>query len=208
MFVTGLVCRKNAGFRLQLKQQVREFIMKSRLMFLIPLLIFSVLVGYFAIGLTMDPRKLPSMLDGKPVPEFTLAPIKDRDADGFKNTDLLGQVSLVNIFGSWCVACRVEHPFLLDVKQKGLVPIHGIDWREQDETAGPDWLRRYGDPYTLVGDDPKSRAAIAFGVTGAPETFLVDQKGVIRYKHVGPINQQSWDDVIYPLIQKLRTGEG
>lgn len=178
--------------------------MKSRLTFLLPLLVFMVLVGYFAVGLTKDPRKLPNMLKGKPVPEFVLAPILDRDDKGFKSTDLEGDVSLVNVFGSWCVACRIEHPFLLELKDKNLVPVHGIDWREVDPKAGPDWLRKLGDPYTLVGDDPVSRAAIAFGITGAPETFLVDQKGIVRYKHVGPINQQSWSEIIFPLIQKLR----
>ena len=147
------------------------------------------------------------MLQGQAVPEFSLQPILGRDENGFKSTDLPGQVSLVNVFGSWCVACQVEHPFLMKIKQRGLVPVHGIDWREVEKTAGPDWLKRYGDPYTLVGDDPVSRAAIAFGVTGAPETFLIDQKGVIRYKHIGPINQKSWDEIIYPLIQKLRAGE-
>jgi cytochrome c biogenesis protein CcmG, thiol:disulfide interchange protein DsbE len=182
--------------------------MKSRILFLAPLLVFAVLVGYFAVGLTKDPRKLPNMLQGLPVPEFTLAPLRGRDDKGFKNTDLIGDVTLVNVFGSWCVACRIEHPFLLDLKDQNLVPVHGIDWREEDLTAGLKWLQRYGDPYTLVGDDPKSRAAIAFGVTGAPETFLVDKKGVVRYKHVGPINQQSWDEVIYPLIRKLRTTGG
>ncbi len=182
--------------------------MKSRLLFLAPLAVFAILVGYFAVGLTMDPRNLPSMLDGKAVPEFTLAPIEGRDNKGFKHTDLLGQVSLVNVFGSWCVACRVEHPFLLGIKAQNLVPVHGIDWREVDPSAGPNWLKRLGDPYTLIGDDPKSRAAIAFGVTGAPETFLIDQKGVVRYKHVGPIDQQSWDEILYPLIKKLRAGKG
>ncbi len=182
--------------------------MKSRLLFLAPLLVFAVLVGYFAVGLTKDPRKLPNMLQGQPVPEFTLAPLLGRDDKGFKNTDLIGDVTLVNVFGSWCVACRVEHPFLMDIKERNLVPIHGIDWREEDKSAGPDWLKKIGDPYTLAGDDPKSRAAIAFGVTGAPETFLVDQKGVVRYKHVGPINQQSWDEVIFPLIRKLRQDGG
>jgi len=182
--------------------------MKSRALFLAPLLVFAVLVGYFAIGLTMDPRKLPNMLQGKPVPEFTLAALLGRDDKGFKNSDLEGDVTLVNVFGSWCVACRVEHPFLMALKENNLVPIHGIDWREEDKTAGPDWLKKFGDPYTLAGDDPKSRAAIAFGVTGAPETFLVDQKGVVRYKHVGPINQNSWDEIIHPLIIKLREGKG
>lgn len=178
--------------------------MNKRLMFLLPLLIFMVLAGYFGVGLTLDPRRMPSMLDGKPVPAFDLPAIKHRGDKGFANTDLPGGVSLVNIFGSWCVACRVEHPFLMQLRAENKVPIHGIDWREEDPEAGPDWLKKLGDPYTLVGDDPKSKAAISFGVTGAPETFLVDRKGVIRYKQIGPINQKVWDDVLWPLIEKLR----
>ena len=175
----------------------------NRAIYLLPLLVLLVMAGYFIVGLGMNPRELPNMLEGKPVPAFDLPPIKGRDA-GFKSTDLLGQVSLVNIFGSWCVACLVEHPFLMTIKHRDLVPIHGIDWREQDRDAGPRWLRRHGDPYTLIGDDPESKAAIAFGVTGAPETFLVDRAGVVRYKHVGPVTQAVWDDTLWPLIQELR----
>lgn len=178
--------------------------MGNRLIFVVPLALFCVIGIYLGVGLTLDPRKLPNMLDGQPVPEFKLPPIKHRDDKGFANTDLPGTVSLVNVFGSWCVACRVEHPFLMTLKNGNEVPIHGIDWREEDPEAGPAWLKRFGDPYTLVGDDPRSKAAIAFGVTGAPETFLVDQKGVVRYKHVGPVNQQVWDDLLSPLIEKLR----
>ncbi len=182
--------------------------MNGRLFFIAPLALFLVLAGYFAVGLTKDPKKLPNMLQGKPVPAFDLPPIQGRGAKGFASTDLPGQVSLVNIFGSWCVACRVEHPFLMEIKAKGWVPIHGIDWREEDPAAGPAWLKRYGDPYTLVGDDPRSKAAIAFGVTGAPETFLVDAKGVIRYKHIGPLTPEVWKDVVGPLIEKLRKQGG
>ncbi len=176
----------------------------NRLVFLLPLLVLLVIGGYLGVGLTLDPQKLPSMLEGGPVPAFDLAPLEGRDARGFSNEDLIGEVSLVNVFGSWCVACRVEHPFLMKIKENDWVPIHGIDWREPDRTAGPDWLRRFGDPYTLAGDDPRSKAAIAFGVTGAPETFVVDTRGIIRYKHVGPVNQQIWDDTLAPLIAHLR----
>jgi len=115
-----------------------------------------------------------------------------------------GKVVLVNIFGSWCVACQQEHPFLVTIQDQGLVPIFGIDWREKKPGAGAKWLARYGDPYTLVGDDPESKAAIAFGVTGAPESFIVDQKGIIRYKHIGPITPKVWDQTLWPLIQELR----
>jgi len=180
--------------------------MNNRVLFVMPLVVFLVLAGYFAVGLTLDPKKLPNMLAGKPVPDFALKPIKGRDDKGFASADLKKSVSLVNIFGSWCVACQVEHPFLMELKATSDVPIHGIDWREVDPDAGPAWLKKKGDPYALVGDDPRSRAAIAFGVTGAPETFLVDAEGVVRYKVVGPINKALWDDTLKPLIDKLRQG--
>ena len=166
--------------------------MNRRVFFLIPLAVFLVLASYFAVGLTKDPKRLPSMLEGKPVPDFELKPIKGRDNKGFASTDLEGSVALVNIFGSWCVACRAEHPFLMDLKQ------------EEDPDAGAAWLKKHGDPYALVGDDPKSRAAIAFGVTGAPETFLVDAKGVIRHKIVGPLNKKIWENTVEPMIERLR----
>jgi cytochrome c biogenesis protein CcmG, thiol:disulfide interchange protein DsbE len=169
----------------------------------LPLAVFAVLGVFFAKGLGMNPRDIPSVLIDQPVPEFALEPIKGRDK-GFASTDLLGQVTLVNIFGSWCVACRIEHPFLMKLTREKQVPIYGIDWREKTPDAGPDWLARFGDPYLLIGNDPESRAAIAFGVTGAPESFIVDKKGVIRYKHVGPVNPDAWKDTLMPIIEELR----
>lgn len=175
----------------------------NRLMYLVPLGIFLVLAGYFAVGLTLDPRQMPSVLIDQEVPPFDLKPIKG-DVKGFSNKDLLGQVTLVNVFGSWCVSCRVEHPMLMKIAAQKLVPIYGIDWRERDPDAGPEWLRKRGNPYTLIGDDPQSKAAIAFGVTGAPETFFVDKRGFIRYKHVGPITPENWQSTLWPLVQELR----
>jgi len=176
----------------------------KRLFYILPLVGFLVIGAYLGVGLTLDPHKLPNMLEGQPVPAFDLPGLEGRDGKGFSNADLLGDVSLVNVFGSWCVACRVEHPFLMKIKENGWVPIHGIDWREPDRNAGPVWLRRHGDPYTLIGDDPRSIAAIAFGVTGAPETFVVDKQGIVRYKHVGPITEQVWAETLKPLIDHLR----
>lgn len=175
-----------------------------RLFYILPLAGFLVIGVYLAVGLTLDPQKLPSMLQGQPVPAFDLPGLEGRDTKGFKNTDLSGDVSLVNVFGSWCVACRVEHPFLMKIKENDWVPVHAIDWREPNREAGPKWLKRHGDPYTLVGDDPRSVAAIAFGVTGAPETFVVDKKGIVRFKHVGPIDDEVWTKTLEPLIRHLR----
>jgi len=175
----------------------------KRLLFLLPLGVFLVLAVHFAVGLTKDPRILPSALIDQVVPEFDLPPIKGRDK-GLASPDLKHGVTLVNIFGSWCVACQVEHPFLMKVNREGKVPLHGIDWREKDRDAGPRWLARKGDPYALIGDDPNSRGAIAFGVTGAPETFIVDAAGIIRYKHIGPMNEKIWEETIWPIIESLR----
>lgn len=180
----------------------------KRLVFLLPVAVFAVLAVYFAIGLTKDPRILESVLINTPVTDFKLPPIKGRPNPGrewgLESADFKGDVALLNVFGSWCVACQVEHPFLLKLKRDTDVPLHGIDWREESPDAGPNWLKKYGDPYVLIGDDPVSKGAIAFGVSGAPETFVVDKQGVIRYKHIGPMTQEIWDDTIYPLVQELR----
>jgi len=177
--------------------------MKSRLIFLVPLGVFLVIAAYFAVGLSMNARDIPSVIIDQQVPPFDMPPIRGRDR-GFKSSDLIGEVSLVNVFGSWCVACQVEHPFLMKIKREGKVPLHGIDWREKTPDAGPKWLKRKGDPYTLIGDDPVSKGAIAFGVTGAPETFVIDHKGIIRYKHVGVMNEDNWAETIWPVIEELR----
>lgn len=174
-----------------------------RLPYLIPLAVFLLLAVYFFAGLGKDPHQVPSVLIDQPLPSFTLAPIEGRER-GLDSADLRGEVALLNVFGSWCIACQVEHPFLMQLKAKGVVPVHGIDWREPDPQAGPAWLARHGDPYTLIGADPASKAAIALGVTGAPETFVIDRAGVIRYKQVGPITPQIWEQTLWPLVQELR----
>ncbi|MBT3238766.1 MAG: DsbE family thiol:disulfide interchange protein [Rhodospirillaceae bacterium] len=175
----------------------------KRLAYMVPLAVFLVLAGYFAVGLKLNPRDLPSVLIDQPVPAFDLKPIKGK-ARGFSSEDLKGHVTLVNVFGSWCVACVAEHPTLMEIAKLNLVPVFGIDWREKDPDAGPKWLARHGDPYTLVGDDPDSKAAIAFGVYGAPESFIVDRRGFIRYKHTGVIDADNWSATLWPLIQELR----
>lgn len=179
------------------------FGLRRRLAYLLPLAVFLALVAYFWSGLGRDPHQLPSVLIDRPLPQFALPPIAGRD-HGLATEDLIGQVSLLNIFGSWCAACRIEHPFLMRLQAAGAVPIFGINWREKDRFAGPRWLQQHGDPYTRIGDDPESRAAIALGVTGAPETFVIDRHGVIRYKHVGPITADVWATTLQPLIARLR----
>lgn len=173
-----------------------------RYFFYVPILIFGGLVIYMAVGLTLDPQKLPSTLIDKPVPEFDLPPIEGYQG-GLSSDDLLGQVSLINIWGSWCVSCIYEHPILMEIKRNDLVPVYGLDWKDPPG-AGTEWLRKNGDPYTLIGNDADGRIAIEFGVTGAPETFVVDKEGRIRYKYIGPITVEAWEETIYPLVQELR----
>ena len=173
----------------------------KRIAFILPLIAFAGLTLYLVAGLQRDPSRIPSTLINKPIPAFALAAIEGRDR-GFSSEDLKGQVALVNVFGSWCVGCRIEHPLLMRIAASGEVPIYGIDWKDKPG-AGAEWLARFGDPYQLVGDDSDGRVAIDFGVTGAPETYVIDANGRIRYKHVGPIAETHWRDVLRPMIEEL-----
>ncbi len=175
----------------------------NRLGYFLPLAVLTVLAVYFLLGLGRDPHVLPSALINTPVTAFDL-PAIDGKIRGFSSVDLKGQISLVNVFGSWCIACQQEHQFLMNLARRNVIPIYGIDWREMDRKSGPAWLKRYGNPYTLVGDDPKSRGAIAFGVTGAPESFLIDKDGVVRFKHTGPLSDKIWTTKFSPIISELR----
>lgn len=177
--------------------------MLRKLIFVAPALLFLGLVGAFVVGLNNNPRDIPSVLINRPVPAFALEPLPG-SARGFTSDDLKGEVSLVNIFGSWCVACIAEHPELVKIRDSGFVKIYGIDWREKNPEDGRRWLERNGNPYTLVGLDPDSKVAVDFGVTGAPETFVVDKAGVVRYKHVGPVTTEVWEKTLKPIIEGLR----
>jgi cytochrome c biogenesis protein CcmG, thiol:disulfide interchange protein DsbE len=168
---------------------------------LVPVGILAIVMGFFAIGLTRDPHALPTMMVDRPMPEFELQPLAD-NIPNLTSDKLKGQVTLVNVFGSWCVSCVAEHPMLMNLSESGLATIHGVDWRDE-ASAGREWLDRYGNPYTTVGLDADSRLAINLGVTGAPETFVVDRDGRVRYKQVGPITQDIWDDTLEPLIRSL-----
>lgn len=172
------------------------------LAYLVPLLIFAALVVILGIGLSLDPRKVPSPLIGKPVPEFSLPPVKGRTLS-LASADLKGEVSLVNVFASWCVPCRQEHPLFVELKAKGVVPIHGINYKDQPDDAAR-WLEELGDPYTRTGADLDGRVAIDWGVYGVPETFLVDRDGRIAYKHIGPVTPQIMSEKLMPLIEQLR----
>lgn len=178
--------------------------MKNRLAYVLPVAIFLGLLGFFMKGLFLDPRAIPSVLIDKPAPEMDLAALPGRGDTGLKTEHLKGRVSLVNIFGSWCVACVAEHPYLMKIKAQNIVPIMGIDWRD-DPVQGALWLQKNGDPYDRVGADPApGHASVDFGVTGAPESFIVDKEGRIRYKHVGIIDDRVWGEILLPIIRELQ----
>ena len=175
---------------------------RRRLLSYLPLAVFALMAVFLGIGLTMNPRDIPSPLIGKPVPNFSLPPVKGRSL-GLASADLKKQVSLVNVFASWCVACREEHPVLLDLARKGVVPIHGLNYKDKPNDAQA-WLDELGDPYTRTGADIDGRAAIDWGVYGVPETFVVDRNGIIAYKQIGPITPEALREKILPLIAKLQ----
>jgi cytochrome c biogenesis protein CcmG/thiol:disulfide interchange protein DsbE len=173
---------------------------------LVPLLLFTGVVAFLAVGLTLNPREVPSPLIGKPVPEFALRAVKGR-AVGLSGSDLRGEVSLVNVFASWCVACREEHPILLQLQREGFVPVHGLNYKDRPDDAAR-WLDALGDPYTRTGADLDGRVAIDWGVYGVPETFVIDRNGRIAYKHIGPITPQLLQEKLRPLIARLRADGG
>ena len=189
--------------------------------FLIPLVLFGVLVGFLAVGLTRNPQEIPSPLVGKPAPAFALATL-DRSAPPFGPQDMRGQIWMLNVWATWCVACRQEHPLLVAFSKANQLPIVGLSYKEiqsQDVPSGTkmspedklqrarersaQWLQRHGNPYVATVFDLDGRVGIDYGVYGVPETYLIDQNGVIRYKHVGVLTQELLAAQILPLVQKL-----
>lgn len=169
----------------------------------IPLGIFAVLLVFLAIGLTRDPHEIPSPLIGKPAPDFT-APVLGKPGEKFSNKDMLGQVWLLNTWASWCVACRQEHPLLVEFVKTNPLPIVGLDYKDK-EADGIKWLERYGNPYTHTIVDADARIGIDFGVYGVPESFLIDKAGIIRYKQIGPFTEEALRDKLVPLIKELQS---
>jgi len=169
---------------------------------LTPLVVFMGLLVLFGIGLTMNPREIPSPLIGKPVPVFDLPPVKGREL-GLSSKSLQGEVSLVNVFASWCTACREEHPLLMDLRRRGTMPIHGLNYKDRPDDASR-WLDELGDPYTRTGADINGRVGIEWGVYGVPETFVIDRHGRIAYKHIGPLTLNAMQQKILPLVSELR----
>ena len=174
-----------------------------RLVFFAPIGVFLVLVGFFLSQLLLgrDPSVIPSALIDQPVPEFVLPAVEGRPGGGFATADLRGGLSVVNVFASWCVPCLAEHPLISGLSEAGY-RVFGINHRDTDPNAAA-WLVRNGDPYTGVGADRDARVSVDWGVTGVPETYIVDAAGVIRYKHVGPLTPQSLEEEFMPRLKAL-----
>ena len=170
--------------------------------FLLPLAIFIVLVGFLAVGLRLDPREVPSPLTGKPVPSFRLPQVQAPD-QSISPEDLRGKVWLLNVWASWCVSCRQEHPVLIELDRQKKIMIVGLNYKD-DRAAAIAWLKQYGgDPYAISAVDADGRVGIDFGVYGVPETFLIDKNGVIRDKHIGPLTTEVLKNKILPNAEKL-----
>jgi cytochrome c biogenesis protein CcmG/thiol:disulfide interchange protein DsbE len=172
-----------------------------RLVYVLPVVLLIALGIAFAVGLGRDPQKLPSALIDKPVPTFVLPPLDGR-SDGFASTDLAGKVSLVNVWASWCLPCRAEQPILMGIAAAG-IPVFGVNYKDKPDDAKR-FLADLGNPFSAIGADRDGRVAIDFGVYGYPETFIVDRTGIIRYKHVGPINKVEWEQTLRPIVEELK----
>ena len=166
--------------------------------YLLPIAIFAVLVAIFARGLQLDPSYVPSPLIGKPVPEFTLPTLMDANRD-LSDKDLLGSVSLLNVWATWCVGCRQEHGYLVELARQSQIPIYGLNWKDDSDQARG-WLQQLGNPYIASAVDLEGRVAIDFGVYGAPETFLIDANGTVLYKHLSPLTPEVWEQEFLPRI--------
>ncbi len=171
-----------------------------KLKFILPLALFFALVIFLAVGLRLNPREVPSPLVGRPAPTFTL-PSLLKPEQSITPDIFQGRVSLFNVWASWCVACRQEHPYLMQLAREG-VTLYGLDYKDTRE-AGLGWLDKLGNPYRQVLFDESGKAGIDWGVYGVPETFVIDKQGIIRYKHIGPITPKDWEEKIGPLVRYL-----
>ena len=172
--------------------------------YLLPLLIFLVLVGFFAVGLRLNPREVPSPLIGKPAPAFNL-PVLDAPERKLSLQELKGKVWVLNVWASWCVPCQIEHPLVTELAKTGGVPVYGLNYKDRASDASA-WLAKLGNPYVATVSDTDGLVGIDYGVYGVPETFVIDQLGVIRLKHIGPLTEDAMRDKVMPTIDKLRNG--
>jgi len=168
---------------------------------LIPVLVFAALVAILAIGLTLDPREVPSPLINKPAPAFNLPQLHHPDKT-ISQKDMLGKVWMLNVWASWCVSCREEHPVVLALARTGVVPVIGLNYKDE-RADGLQWLERLGNPYEMSAFDHDGRVGIDYGVYGVPETYIIDKAGVIRYKRIGVVTPEVVRDKILPLVKEL-----
>jgi cytochrome c biogenesis protein CcmG/thiol:disulfide interchange protein DsbE len=172
-----------------------------RARFLIPLAIFAAIVGILGVGLTLDPREVPSPLIDKPAPAFNL-PQLEQPSKTISQKDMLGKVWLLNVWASWCVSCREEHSTILELARSGVVPVLGLNYKDE-RADGIAWLARLGNPYQISAYDRDGRIGIDYGVYGVPETYVIDKAGVIRYKRIGAVTPEVVRDKILPLVTEL-----
>ncbi len=177
--------------------------MNRYLRYSVPLVIFAVIAAFLFKGLGMNPREIPSPLIGKSVPAFSLPSLEQADTT-ITDKDLLGKVYLLNVWATWCVSCRAEHETLVQLARSGKVDIVGLNWKDERAKANV-WLNKLGNPYSVNIFDQKGRTAIDLGVYGAPETFLVDSKGVIHYKHAGPVTHKLFNETLLPMVERLKS---
>lgn len=175
--------------------------MKMKLILFIPLIIFMIVCAFLWRGLSLNPREIPSPFINKPMPKFSLSELNHPDQK-FSSTELHGHVSLLNVFASWCISCRVEHPVLMDLRAQNAVLIYGLDYKDSRDTVLK-WLQKSGNPYQKIGFDETGNTAINLGVYGTPETFVIDKNGIIRYKYIGPITEDVWQSELQPEVEKL-----
>lgn len=185
--------------------------MQSRLLrtllVLMPLVVFVGLVAVFALNINRDPSLVRSVLINKPAPQFTLPAVAGTDREGFDTASLQGEVTVVNVFASWCIPCRDEHPLLTALKAESGVRLFGINQRDQADNASK-FLDELGNPYDRIGADSDNRVSIDWGVYGVPETFVVNAKGIITYKHVGPMSPESLEKDVLPAIERAKADAG
>jgi cytochrome c biogenesis protein CcmG/thiol:disulfide interchange protein DsbE len=170
--------------------------------FILPLVVFLVLAGFLYVGLSLDPHEVPSPLINKAAPAFNLPQLHDNTKQ-FSPQEMKGKVWLLNVWASWCVSCKQEHPILMSLAQQNIVPIYGLDYKDKKQDAEM-WLNQGGDPYTLSVMDSEGRIGIDYGVYGVPETYVIDKQGIIRYKQIGPVTPQNLQEKILPLVAELQ----
>ena len=175
-----------------------------KLKYLLPLVIFVVMAGFLWKGLSLDPRSVPSPLVGKPAPQFELSQLHQAEQTISRDSNL-GKVWLLNVWASWCVSCRQEHPVFMQLSRMGEVPIYGLNYKDEREDAIK-WLDDFGNPYTVSAHDYNGRVGVDYGVYGVPETYVIDKQGVIRHKHTGPVSAQALQETILPLVRELKKG--